>query len=110
MPMFRTKPVTIEARQLPDNVALTPLLSEFADLRQGIIPEGLQGVYSRIFQLSVWCGGKIGRDSLGLCIEIDTLEGTMLARPGDWIIKGVQGEFSISPQKAFLADYEEVSA
>ena len=38
---------------------------------------------------------------------IDTLEGTMWAQPGDWIIKGVQGEFYPCKPDIFAATYEE---
>lgn len=41
-----------------------------------------------------------------LCIEIDTLEGTITASPGDWIIRGVQGEFYPCKPDIFEATYE----
>jgi hypothetical protein len=37
---------------------------------------------------------------------IDTLEGKMLANPGDFIIKGVQGEFYPCKPDIFAATYE----
>jgi hypothetical protein len=37
---------------------------------------------------------------------IQTLEGDMWARPGDWIIKGVQGEFYPCKPDIFEATYE----
>lgn len=37
-----------------------------------------------------------------------TLEGTMEARPGDWIVKGVQGEFYPCKPDIFAATYDEV--
>ena len=40
---------------------------------------------------------------------IDTLEGTMEANIGDWIIKGVQGEFYPCKPDIFEATYEKVS-
>lgn len=39
-----------------------------------------------------------------------TLEGTMAANPGDWIIRGVQGEFYPCKPDIFAATYEEVAA
>lgn len=39
-------------------------------------------------------------------IDIDTLEGTMETRQGDWIIKGVQGEFYPVKPDIFEATYE----
>lgn len=41
-------------------------------------------------------------------IVIPTLEGNLLARPGDWIIKGVQGEFYPRKPDIFAQTYEEV--
>lgn len=39
---------------------------------------------------------------------IDTLEGTMRAEIGDWIIRGVQGEFYPCKPDIFAATYEVV--
>ena len=39
-------------------------------------------------------------------IAIDTLEGTITASPGDWIIRGVQGEFYPCKPDIFDATYE----
>jgi hypothetical protein len=41
---------------------------------------------------------------------IKTLEGTMLAVPGDWIIRGVQGEFYPCKPDIFEATYEAADA
>jgi hypothetical protein len=50
-------------------------------------------------------GGKfIARPPGGLGIQ--TLEGTMWATPGDWIIKGVKGEFYPCKPDIFAATYE----
>lgn len=40
---------------------------------------------------------------------IDTLEGTMTAQPGDWIIKGVKGEIYPCKPDIFEETYEPVS-
>lgn len=39
-------------------------------------------------------------------IAIDTLEGSMHASPGDWIIQGVQGEFYPCKPDIFAATYD----
>lgn len=39
--------------------------------------------------------------------DIDTLEGTMVAQPGDWIIKGVKGEFYPVKPEIFEMTYEK---
>ena len=48
-----------------------------------------------------------GEDPALLCIE--TLEGNMIARVGDWIIKGVKGEFYPCKSDIFEATYEAVA-
>ena len=42
-------------------------------------------------------------------LKIETLEGAMTANPGDWIIKGVQGEFYPCKPDIFEATYEAVT-
>ena len=85
MPMFRKKPVVIEAMQ-------------FA-------PVGSTGEDAEIIEQ--WCGGKVTVED-GYYLMIDTLEGQMKASAGDWIIKGVQGEFYPCKPDIFAATYEEV--
>lgn len=84
MPMYRKKPVTIEA-----------------------IP--WDGTVYHANDIIKWMGDGflIGPDS-DLAIEIPTLEGIMKANPGDWIIRGVQGEFYPCKPDIFAATYEEV--
>ena len=43
-----------------------------------------------------------------LVMRIDTLEGTMTALPGDFIIKGIRGEFYPCKPDIFKKTYEEV--
>lgn len=42
-------------------------------------------------------------------VKIETLEGTMTAEPGDWIITGVKGEIYPCKPDIFEATYELVS-
>lgn len=88
MPMFRKKPVVIEARQVPTADAWA----------------------TEAAALSCWCDGSPVVDALGPCILIDTLEGTMRADPGDWIIRGVKGEFYPCKPDIFAATYEATDA
>jgi hypothetical protein len=37
---------------------------------------------------------------------VDTLEGQMVATPGDWIIRGIKGEFYPCKPDIFAATYE----
>ena len=79
MPKFRKKPVVIEARRY----ARDKLNAD---------------------RVAQWCGGT--RTLEGLVIH--TLEGSMLAEYGDWIIKGVKGEFYPCKPDIFNATYEPV--
>lgn len=80
MAKFRKKPVVIEAFQY-DGRNGTKILS--------------------------WIGGtQLEEDFLGDYIEIETLEGIMRAEKGDWIIKGVKGEFYPCKPDIFAATYE----
>ena len=60
-------------------------------------------------------GNLVAIGSLGLNpivvddkIKIETLEGTMYASKGDYIIKGVNGEFYPCKEDIFLKTYEPV--
>ena len=76
--MFIKKPIAIEARQF--NI-------------------------DNIHEISDWCSGFL-EDKLTLVIP--TLEGKMTARVGDWIIKGVRGEFYPCREDIFNETYEEI--
>ena len=41
-------------------------------------------------------------------LRIETLEGPLRAIPGDWIIKGIKGEFYPCKPDIFMATYQEV--
>ena len=51
---------------------------------------------------------QYAEDFSELGITIKTLEGVMKATPGDWIIKGVKGEFYPCKPDIFEATYEKV--
>ena len=94
---YRKKPVTIEA------VALTR---------------------NNVHDVAAWCGGRVieeGKASdpsdVYLALDIPTLEGVMrgetmdpsgLYPHGDWIIRGVQGEFYPIEASIFRETYEAV--
>ena len=85
MRQYRKKPVVIEAAQFrgPDNVY---------ELVRWINENGVQADAAR-------AGGAF-------FIYIPTLEGQMRADVGDWIIKGVKGEFYPCKPDVFDATYE----
>ena len=66
-------------------------------------------------EVARWCGGRIGSEAkasdhtdVAYWIDIPTLEGVMKASPGDYIIKGVQGEFYPIKESIFRETYERV--
>jgi hypothetical protein len=101
---YRKKPVVIEARRVPvyDRNA-SPDITHYLD---------------ESIALAEWCGGDChmmtendepaykGCEFIGPHISIRTLEGTHAAQPGDWIIRGVKGEFYPCKPDIFDATYE----
>lgn len=92
MPFFRKKPVVIEA---------------------------VQWTGDNFHEVGTWCPeafGPISRmnasDELGSCnrVKIHTLEGDMFADPGDWLIKGIKGEFYPCKPDIFDATCDAVPA
>jgi len=61
--------------------------------------------YDGMSEIVTWCGGR-AIDIGASVIEIDTLEGTMRAECGDWIIKGVAGEFYPCKSDIFEKTYD----
>lgn len=79
-PKYRKKPVVVQAIQVIESLPL--------DVFWNFVGEA-EGVEF---------------DEHGVTIE--TLEGRMLAHPGDWIIRGVQGELYPCKPDIFAATYE----
>lgn len=80
---YRKKPVIIEAIQFN---------------------KGQQGNIFKFMQE----GGVRGGSMSDKVVTIETLEGVMTAQLGDWIIKGVKGEFYPCKPDIFEATYEKV--
>lgn len=84
---YRKKPVVIDAIQFDGSV-------ESAD------------------KLEIWSGGKVEMYADGVplkpFLKIKTLEGIMTAMPGDYIIKGIEGEFYPCKPGIFEQTYERV--
>lgn len=89
---YRKKPVVIEAVQW--NGRNLEEIKEFV---------GDSLIYE-IFDV-VW---KVGKDASAVCMEIETLEGNHKCSIGDYIIKGVQGEFYPCKPDIFMQTYEHV--
>lgn len=86
MPKYRKKPVEIEAVQYGPYSAPSVELLEFLGRSDREIEVDENGVH------------------------ITTLEGVMTATVGDWIIRGVQGEYYPCKPDIFQATYERVEA
>lgn len=85
---FRKKPVVIDAIQFTDYDSAS------------------------VQKIRKWAGKKSRKIRIGgpgnNMLEIDTLEGKMLASVGDWIICGVKGEIYPCKPDIFEQSYEKV--
>jgi hypothetical protein len=75
--------------------------------------QALRLTSSNLEQAEEWCKGSIKGTKLPRekrSIDIQTLEGEMRAEQGDWIIKGVKGEFYPCKPDIFEATYEPCAA
>ena len=87
MPMFRKKPVVIEAVQ-------------YVFDGEEVLQDMAQDAIANFMEQNITIEGDD--------IIIPTLEGDHRALPGDWIIKGVQGEFYPCKPDIFAATYDAV--
>lgn len=94
MPKYRKKPVVVEAIQWTGSN-----LEEIRNFVGGDLIED----WMEFFDI------KRELKKMLVSIAIDTLEGTMRVDYGDYIIKGVKGEFYPCKSDIFLATYEEVA-
>lgn len=96
---FRKVPVVIEAAQVP-------LTEEAKDAQAWDELElWLDGMTGRSYEVNPF-NVQLHQHRAG--VAITTLEGVMHADPGDWIIKGVSGEFYLCKPAIFAATYEPV--
>lgn len=93
MPYFKKKPVVVQAHQLPEDESLYPYAAR--NILNWILEESSYSANAYI-------------DSATDQIKIFTLEGLMTAKPGWWIIKGIEGEFYSCDPEVFKKSYEEV--
>ena len=84
MKKYRKKPVVIEAVQL------------------------IKENYAFVDDWIQRCGGRECELYSDKSLLIHTLEGNMIANKGDWIIKGIKGEFYPCKSDIFEMTYEEV--
>lgn len=88
MPHFKKKPVVVEAHRFNGSSSARKAFYDWMDGKE-FRPPAVQT-----------------RDMCTLAIN--TREGVMMANPGDYIIKGVEGEFYPCKPGIFAATYEEV--
>ena len=71
--------------------------------------EAIQYVGTNLVQVAQFIADRDGQfiPSIGQ-IDIVTLEGTMTASPGDWVICGTEGELYPCKPDAFAATFEPV--
>lgn len=120
MGRYRKKPVVIDAEQWHKNGDHS---LDYASAVEGF-SDGVLVSFSPEHQKTLGWEGQVVRyyrnpedDGAGLCHHcsakkhdhgwIDTLEGGHIVCPGDWIIRGVQGEFYPCKPDIFSATYEE---
>lgn len=97
MPIYRKKPVQVEAKRIDTEHVpadfLDPNTKSIAEISGWMLGHGFRDF-------------KVSRDSFPHGIAITTLEGVMEAAPGDYVIRGVQGEFYPCKPDIFEATYE----
>lgn len=92
MKKYRKKPVEIEAVQ-------------FSGYNPGEIKE-FAGESCMVEYYDV--AYQAGAEPMRVCVTIHTLEGDMKVSPGDYVIKGVKGEFYPCRPDIFEATYEAI--
>lgn len=105
---YRKKPVTIETMRLEGTTGEIHAVYRW-------IEENTAGSYDTNARDEN--GDRLPGPDSGVSIDastgflvIATLEGEMTAKPGDWIIRGVAGEFYPCKPEIFEATYEEADA
>ena len=78
--------------------------------KKPVVIEAMQFTNERIDRVLNFIEGdcRAGFEDLKPVLKIQTLEGEMTASLGDWIIKGVKGEFYPCKPDIFEATYEAV--
>lgn len=84
--------------------------------KKPVVIEAMRVTPENVDEVAAWCGGRVHREAKSsdptdvyTALDIPTLEGVMRAqtyRGGDYIIRGVQGEFYPCKPDIFEASYE----
>jgi hypothetical protein len=97
MPKFRKKPVEIQAKHWDGSIEGATVIIDWV----------LAGAGTARYRECTTSHDERTSHCVP-AIAIDTLEGTMKADPGYWIIRGVKGEFYPCEPDIFAATYEAV--
>jgi hypothetical protein len=107
MSMFRKKPVVIEARQMVGEADETMEVCEWIEgngypwlLGNALEPASLATLHGKPGDPGIYIDPATGE------LVIRTLEGDMRVTRGDWVIRGVQGEFYPCKPDIFADTYE----
>jgi hypothetical protein len=109
MKKYRKKPVVIEACQwfkngdLPDDNSI-PISPEDPSLTEGQVVRYYRNPDDSGQRMCDACG-----ETMHVHGWVDTLKGGHVVCPGDWIIKGVKGEYYPCKPDIFEMTYEEVN-
>ena len=79
-------------------------------VKKPIPVEAVQWTGENVDEIKEFCkDAEFGQspDSFGQVLRIRTLEGTMTAESGSYIIRGIRGEFYPCERKIFEESYEE---
>lgn len=86
--------------------------------KKPVVIEAIQYTGKNGWQITHWSKDEViespvlepnANNPTGEYLQIKTLEGTMIANVGDWIIKGVNGEFYPCKNEIFEKTYEPVT-
>ena len=99
MPKFRKKPVEVEAMHLAGSTAEMHAVYQW-------IETNTQGSFDMNDEAAPFPDSGVSIDAATGFLVIATLEGLMQAKPGDWIIRGVHGEFYPCKSDIFEATYD----
>lgn len=106
MSKYRKKPVVIEARQFPANATAAEAHALYQWVEENTLGsfEPMDVIEGR----KPWPESGVTIDPSDGRMVIATLEGGHWVTPGDWIIRGVKGEFYPCKPDIFDATYEPV--
>lgn len=77
--------------------------------KKPVVIEAVQYTGRNLVEIIMWSNAPEIEEEFTGGLTIRTLEGDMRANVGDWIIKGVKGEFYPCKPDVFEATYEQVA-